>query len=170
MGKRNAFSATACRTLEADLVLFHYRDLAAAERVNVENHIKSCAGCRAYLKELAALLPLTAKTDEPAQEFWRDYNRELRDKLDAATARRAWWPNVTTIIQPRLLVGFAVAAVLVLTITFGKNIWSPKTVLQDDELIEALPVAENLEFFRAMDLLDNLELLEFMGSQSDNAV
>jgi hypothetical protein len=32
-------------------------------------------------------------------------------------------------------------------------------------MMEALPVAENLEFFKAMDVLDDLDLLESMGSQ-----
>lgn len=35
--------------------------------------------------------------------------------------------------------------------------------------MEALPVAENLEFFKAMDVLDDLDLLESMGSQSGAA-
>jgi len=34
--------------------------------------------------------------------------------------------------------------------------------------MEALPVAEHLEFFKSMDLLDNLDLLEIMGAP-DNA-
>jgi hypothetical protein len=32
-----------------------------------------------------------------------------------------------------------------------------------------LPVAENLDFFSAMDILDDLDLLEFIGSQGNNA-
>jgi hypothetical protein len=32
-----------------------------------------------------------------------------------------------------------------------------------------LPVAENLEFFRTMDVLDDLDLLESMGNQNSNA-
>jgi hypothetical protein len=33
--------------------------------------------------------------------------------------------------------------------------------------MEELPMAENLEFFKAMDVLDDLDLLEYMGSQGN---
>jgi hypothetical protein len=36
-------------------------------------------------------------------------------------------------------------------------------------MMEALPVAENLEFFRSMDVLDDLDLLEFIGNQGGAA-
>ena len=34
--------------------------------------------------------------------------------------------------------------------------------------MEVLPVAENLDFFKSMDVLDDLDLLEFLGNQSNN--
>jgi hypothetical protein len=51
----------------------------------------------------------------------------------------------------------------------GKTVWNTKSNPQDDEMAEALPVAENLDFFSAMDILDDLELLEWIGSQNSNA-
>ena len=36
-------------------------------------------------------------------------------------------------------------------------------------MIEALPVAENLEFFKTMDVLDDLDFLESMGSNQGDA-
>jgi hypothetical protein len=51
----------------------------------------------------------------------------------------------------------------------GKTVWNTKSNPQDDEMAEALPVAENLEFFGAMDILDDLELLELIGNQSNKA-
>jgi len=40
---------------------------------------------------------------------------------------------------------------------------------EDAAMLEILPVAENLEFFNAMDVLDDLDLLESMGNQSNAA-
>jgi hypothetical protein len=55
-------------------------------------------------------------------------------------------------------------------LTFGKGIWQSNDLPKDDAaMIEALPVAENLEFFKAMDVLDDLDLLESMGNQGDAA-
>ena len=162
---------SACETYEEDLVLLHYGDLSGAERQKLDSHLASCAGCASYLKELATLLPLTVKSDEPPQEFWQNYSRELRGKLDDVAAKKAWWQNFPTIFRPGYVPAFATAAIVVLALTFtlSKTVWDTKSNPQDDEMAEALPVAENLDFFSAMDILDDLELLEFIGSQSNNA-
>lgn len=164
-------AASACADLEADLVLLHYGDLDGAERARLQAHAANCAGCSGYLNELATLLPLTVKTDTPPQEFWMNYNRELRHKIDAAVEKKSWWQNFTAIFKPGYLPAFATAAVVVLalTFTFGGGLWSGKNGTPDDEMTEALPVAENLEFFRAMDVLDELDLLEVMGSPASDA-
>jgi len=171
MAKEHTTLTTACEIYEADLVLLHYGDLAGIERDRLSTHIAGCAGCAAYLMEIATLLPLTAKTDEPPQAFWMDYNRELRHKIDDAIEKKSWWQNLAALFRPRYLPAFATAAVVVLALTFtvGKSIWTGKNQIHEDEIAEALPVAENLDFFSAMDLLDDLELLEFIRNQGNNA-
>jgi hypothetical protein len=172
MANQSNSRSAPCKTLEEDLVLLHYGDLSGTERDTLQGHIYGCAGCAAYLKELGTLLPLTVKADEPPQTFWADYNRELRHKLDDAAAKQSWWQSLASFFQTRWLPALATAAVVVLALTFtlGKGFWPSKSDPQeeDDALIEALPVAENLEFFKAMDVLDDLDLLEFMGSQGNN--
>jgi hypothetical protein len=163
--------STPCKPLEQDLVLFHYGDLRGIELDTIQSHIKSCTGCRGYLTELGKLLPLTVEADEPPQTFWTDYNRELRHKLDDTAAKQSWWQSLASFFQPRWLPALATAGVVVLALTFtlGKGIWPTNSNPPENEaLIEALPVAENLEFFKAMDVLDDLDLLEFMGSQGNN--
>ena len=162
---------SACEAYEEDLVLLHYGDLSGAERQKLDSHLASCAGCAGYLKDLATLLPLTVKSDEPPQEFWQNYSRELRGKLDDVAATTAWWRILAAIFRPGYIPAFATAAVVVLALTFtlGKAVWNGKSNPEDDEMAEALPVAENLDFFSAMDILDDLDLLEFIGSQSNNA-
>jgi hypothetical protein len=163
--------ATPCQALEENLVLFHYGDLSGAERDRLAAHVASCAGCAGYLNELATLLPLTVKSDTPPEDFWLNYKRELRHKIDEATGRKSRWQRFAAFLQPRYLPAFATAAlvVLALTFTFGKNHWSAKNIVADDELAATLPVAENLEFFSAMDVLDDLDLLDLLGNQTNNA-
>jgi hypothetical protein len=169
MAQQKQPTVGACKSREEDLVLFHYGDLGGAERDILEKHVAECAGCAGYLKELAVLLPLTAKSDEPAPEFWTNYNRELRHKLDDAMERKHGWRRLIAMLQPRPLPALATATVVVLALgfTLGRGVWTTKDNAQDDELAEALPVAENLEFFSAMDVLDDLDLLDFMGSQGN---
>lgn len=162
---------SACEAYEEDLVLLHYGDLSGAERQKLDSHLASCAGCAGYLKALATLLPLTVKSDEPPQEFWQNYGRELRGKLDNVATTKAWWRNLAAFFRLGYTPAFATAAIVVLALTFtlGKAVWNGKSNPQDDEMAEALPVAENLDFFSTMDLLDDLDLLEFIGSQGNNA-
>jgi hypothetical protein len=162
---------SACEAYEEDLVLLHYGDLSGAERQKLDSHLASCALCAGYLKDLATLLPLTVRSDEPPQEFWQNYSRELRGKLDDVAATKAWWRNLAAIFRPGYIPAFAAAAVVVLALTFtlGKAVWNGRSNPQDDEMAEALPVAENLDFFSTMDILDDLDLLEFIGSQGNNA-
>jgi hypothetical protein len=168
MAVQNDPLSTPCKKFEEDLVLFHYGDLLGPEREALQSHVNGCAGCTGFLKQLGRLLPLTVRTDEPGQTFWNDYSREMRHKLDAAAEKRPWWQSVAIIFQPRVLSAAAGAAVVVvaLALTLGRGLWPTKDVQHDyAAMMEALPVAENLEFFKAMDVLDDLDLLESMGSQ-----
>jgi hypothetical protein len=55
-------------------------------------------------------------------------------------------------------------------LTVGKGFWGSKAVPQDDEaFMEILPAAENLEFFKTMDVLDAMDFLEDMGSGAKGA-
>jgi len=170
MAPQKQSPASACKAFEEDLVLCHYGDLEREARATLERHMAGCAGCAGYLEELATLLPLTLKADEPPTEFWTQYNRELRHKLDAAREQKLGWHRLTALFQLRFLPAFATATVVILALgfTLGRGLWTAKINPQDDELAEALPVAENLEFFRAMDVLDDMDLLDVMGSQGNN--
>jgi hypothetical protein len=170
---RNNPLSTPCSVFEEDLVLLHYGDLGGAEVENLMGHLGRCAGCAGYLAELAKLMPLTVKTEDPPQIFWSDYTRELRGKLDDAAGSFSWRRTLANFFQPRWLPAFAAAAVVALAITFtlGKGIWPTQSSVPEDEaILEALPLAENLEFFKAMDFLDDLELLEFLGSRGNSSV
>ena len=164
-------AATACTDLEADLILLHYGDLDGTERARLQSHVAQCADCSAYLNELSALMPLTVATDSPPQQFWMDYSRELRHKIDARVESKFSWQQVVALLKPGYLTALATAATLIIALTFtlGGGLWSSKSDLPDEELTEALPVAENLDFFRAMDVLDELDLLEVMGNSANDA-
>ncbi len=163
----------ACRHLEADLVLYYYGELSESARSNCEAHLKNCEACRASLAEMRSLLPVTAAHDEPAQAFWDDYSREMRQKLDSAAERNSWWRTIADYFRPIPIPALATAAVLLLalTVTFGKGLWRSSAPTPDDEsVMDVLPMAEQLDFFSDMELLDNLELLETLGGQgSGNA-
>jgi hypothetical protein len=163
----------ACDQFEQELILYYYSELGSAERGQVESHISGCESCRLYLKEMTSLLPMTVAADEPPQAFWDDYSREMRHKLATARENRTWWHNVALLFQPWRVPVFATTAVvaLALTLTLGKGLWRTTDAPQEDEaFMEALPMTENLEFFSDMEVLDTMDLLEYIGSQGNGAV
>ena len=166
MAQDNTSAAVACTQWEEDLVLHYYGELRGSERAAVEDHVRGCEPCRFYLKELESILPLTVKPDEPSQAFWDDYSREMRRKLTEVKERKSWWQSLASFFQPWVIPvsATAVVAILALTLTVGKGFWGSKEAPQDDEaFMEILPAAENLEFFKTMEVLDAMDFLEDMG-------
>ncbi|HTN70558.1 MAG TPA: zf-HC2 domain-containing protein, partial [Methylomirabilota bacterium] len=100
MAQSKSSRTTACENIEQDLVLYYYGELESAPRGQVEVHIKDCAPCRLYLQEMASILPLTVKADEPPQTFWDNYSREMREKLATARERQSWWRSLASFFQP----------------------------------------------------------------------
>jgi len=172
MMSQDKFSAVACRGFEEDLVLYYYGELAASERVRVADHVRGCWHCEAYLKEMESILPLAVKPDDPPQAFWDDYSRELRHKLTAARAGKSWWHGLISYLRPWTIPVYATAAVAVLaiTLTIGKGFWSSTEIPQEDEtFMEILPASENLDFFKTMEVLDAMDVLESMGAPAKGA-
>ncbi|HXV78700.1 MAG TPA: zf-HC2 domain-containing protein [Candidatus Binatia bacterium] len=174
MAQRDKSVAVACKQFEEDLVLYYYGELETNERAAVKEHVQACEPCRLHLKELESILPLTLKPDEPPQAFWDNYTQEMRRKLSVAReGKPGWWSSLESFLKPWAIPLSATAAValLALTLTFGKGFWGPKEVPQEDEaFMEILPAAENMEFFKTMDVLDAMDFLEYMGSPVNDSV
>lgn len=163
--------STVCNELEQDLVLFHYGDLSAEDRERLATHLRACPGCATYLKELATLLPLTMNTDEPGEEFWQNYSREMRHKLADLQEKKSWWQELQSALRPWTLPALAGTAVIALAVTLNTaNKTTTDVPVADPALMEVLPMAENLELFNNMDVLENIEVLEAMeGSVKEAA-
>lgn len=154
---------TACRDFEEDLVLYYYGDGSAAERSRVEGHIKACARCSRFLNDLRKLLPQIAKPKELPQSFWDNYYREVADKLSVQQERGSWWRSLFTPIQGWAVPAFSTAAVVVLGLglTFGNGQWNLLSQTKKDTIPQEILADEsNLEFFKSMDLVESLRLLE----------
>lgn len=168
----NQSAAPPCRQFEEDLVLYYYGELESNEHETVKDHVQGCDPCRLYLKELESILPLTLKPDEPPQAFWDNYSREMRRKLTAAREGKSWWQSLASFFQPWAIPVSATAAVavLALTLSLGKGFWAPREVPQEDKaFMEILPAAENLEFFKTMEVLDAMDFLENMGGPAKSS-
>lgn len=163
MAHRNYPLQRSCKEFEEDLVLYHYGECGPAEQGRIEKHLEDCGGCNRFLADLSRLLPLTVKPDEPPEPFWASYSGEMRAKLTAAEQRGAWREALVSLLPPWRVPALAAALVLILalTLTLSKRAWrAPDLSSEEEAMMEILPMAENLEFFRAMELLDSLDFLE----------
>jgi anti-sigma factor ChrR (cupin superfamily) len=164
--------STVCNEFEQDLVLYHYGDLSAEDRDQLATHLRVCPGCATYLEELAALLPLTVNTDQPGEQFWQNYSREMRHKLAELQEKKSWWQELQSALRPWTLPALAGTAVVALAITLNTaNKTTPinDVPAADPALMEVLPMAENLELFNNMDVLENIEVLEIMEGSANEA-
>jgi predicted anti-sigma-YlaC factor YlaD len=172
MATNETIPMTTCEHLEQDLVLYYYGELAAPDRGKITAHVQTCAACSLYLKQLEDLLPSTRQLDEPPQAFWDDYSRELRLKIAQIRDKQPWSQTLASLFRSWAIPAFAGVAVVILaiTLTLEKGFWSSRSSPPDDEAImEVLPLTENLEFFKTMEVLDALDVLEEMGSSAAGA-
>jgi len=138
--------SVACKEFEQDLVLYHYGELSRESRERVATHLPGCPACASYLKELAALLALTVNTDEPGEEFWQNYSRELRHKLAELQEQKSWWQELPAALRAWTLPALAGTAVIALAVTLNTfNQTTSDVPAVDPALMEVLPMAENLE-------------------------
>jgi anti-sigma factor RsiW len=158
---------SACKILEADLVLLHYGELNDPERQAVQSHLQECLHCRDSLEQMAKLMPLTVQRDDPPTSFWTDYSRELRHKVDKTLERRSWRAALASWLKPIPIAALSACAVglLALVFTVGKDYWSTPQAPEDDEVIVASP--QDMDLLQHLDVLDALDVLEDMNSIND---
>jgi len=161
--KKNSPLSGACKKYEEDLVLYYYGESSAADGHRVERHLSECLACRRFVDDLRGLLPQMAKSQELPQTFWDSYYRETVAKLSQRAERNDWWRNLLAPMKTWLVPAFGTAAVAVLALGLlfgrgslpsfvdGSSAYLPEEIIAD---------ANQLEFFRSLDMLESLGQLE----------
>jgi hypothetical protein len=96
----------------------------------------------------------------------------MHRKLEAVEQRVLWWQDFFSLARPWPVPALATASVLILalTLTFTKGLWrSQDSPPEGEALLEILPMAENLEFFKTMELLDAMDLIEAVGGPGNGS-
>lgn len=160
-----------CATHEADLVLYHYGETDVTARARIEDHLRACAVCRQSLDEMAKLMPLTVAQDQPPPEFWTDYSRELRHRIDIVTENTSVWSSLAAWLRPLPLTAFAACAVMLLAVTFtvGKKYWPKGDAPVDDDVVAIMSASQDLELLRDLEILDALDVLETISTDKRGA-
>jgi len=152
-----------CKNFEEDLVLYYYGENNGAERRRVEQHLSSCVSCQSFVNDLNRVLPPMAEQQKMPQTFWDNYYRETVAKLAVQNERKYWWRTWLTPVRGWMVPAFGTLAgtVLVVGLLFGKGDLS-SFVEQPSRNVpqEIIADSSQLEFFRAMDMLESLDKLE----------
>jgi len=148
-----------------NLILFFYGELDAAERLQVEGHLKGCASCRNELEQLRTFLEILPKNQlnispQEIVSFNEKVNRQLRRR-----PRRSFSP-----VMGWSLGAAAIAALLLLTMRppIPEQKLPPISAksLQMVSELDRMPETEmllNLELLQNLDLLQELEETEEPG-------
>ena len=138
---------------KTDLLLeYSGRGLESAEARNLEQHLKSCTGCRDFVAGQRAVWAALDEWEAPA--ISAEFNRRLYDRIETQVS---WWERVVRPLRPLLIRHvLPVSAAACLLITVGIVLERPRAVT---------PVAQNtpLEISQpelVVHALDDMEMLD----------
>jgi hypothetical protein len=111
-----------------------------------------------------------AQTETRPQAFWDNYYRETLAKLAEQQERKQWWRDLLRPVKMWAVPAFGTAAIAILAIglVIGKGKLSfvrdsaPPNIPQ-----EILVDADQLEFFKSLDMLESLSALEDQERKSN---
>jgi len=157
-----------CEHLNEKITSYIYGELDPAGCRKIEDHLKTCEGCRQEHRRLASILAKVRETRvtpelsaSDARLMAADIHRKLTDNRG-----RTWWRPYLDFMPPRFMPAAAMAAVLMITVAVigyvnqsRNNGLPPVSVNQNEELMlsdKDLEILDNLELLKEMDSIQKL--------------
>lgn len=134
---------------EQQLTLYHYNELERETRQQVENHLKSCANCRATLEQINSCLAAVPKGEQTIDSAGR---LRFTEQVMARTGSRR------RIGKPVWGGALAAAGTLALVLTL-MPIFQQQPVEMSNPALTELELLEQLELLQDLDILQDFELL-----------
>lgn len=164
---------SACKQFEEDLVLYYYGEGSPAERARVEKHVQGCGRCCGFLDDLARLLPRLVEAKELPEPFWDTYYKEVMEKVAAEQEKKRWWHTFFAPLRPWAVPAFGTAVIAVIAFALVIERGTPdfqRGRSSDDVPREVLVDSTQLEFFKSMDMLESLSVLEALDGTSNESL
>ncbi|HKW89647.1 MAG TPA: zf-HC2 domain-containing protein [Candidatus Acidoferrales bacterium] len=151
-----------CEKISGALIAYLDGHASAAERRDVEAHLKACAACRERAEEFRRLWQ--AMDEAPAIEPSLGFDARLRQRLAAEPQRKAWgW----LLPSPRLSLAVAMLAILSVWIAHRQPVVAP---VPDSEaqfrMIKDLGVLENYDVLKNFEPLSDLPAAQEIHDQA----
>jgi Putative zinc-finger len=140
---RNAeTSYAACPQYEAALEDQFEGELRGPEAVQLAEHLKTCAGCRAALEDAAAgarLLAIAEPSPDPGAGFSRIVMARIRQQLQTNEGKSIWRPVVS--VAWRFAASAAFALVMLVSFDLGRQSqWrSDQSIVAENRVPEIAP-------------------------------
>ena len=153
-----------CEHLKENLTLYTYGELDPVTGREVENHLKSCEGCRQEHRRLSTILAKVKQASAaPQLSPWeaRAMASDISRKLKAGP-RRTWWRQYLDLTPSRLIPAAVITAALIIAVAVIGYLNLSRTTG-----IPPVSMNQNEELMlsdKDMEILDNLELLKEMES------
>lgn len=157
-----------CEHLNEKVTSYIYGELDPDGCREIEDHLKTCEGCRQEHRRLTSILSKVRQTwvtpelsSSDASLMAADIRRKLTDNRV-----RPWWRHYLDFMPPRFMPAAAMAAVLMITVAVigyvnqsRNNGLPPVSVNQNEEFMlsdKNLEILDNLELLKEMDSLQKL--------------
>ena len=138
--------------------------VSASERTRIEEHLATCAACRAELADYRAVLERLATPGPPMPDVaWPRYRAELRQRLARRTSWRARWLRPIPIAVSAAVA--AAAAFLIVGLLPAARPAGDLAGMEYDalagriEMIDHYGVVEQLDLLEDLDVIRNLDRL-----------
>ena len=169
-----------CEHLKENLTLYTYGELDPVPSREVENHLKSCEGCRQEHRRLSTILAKVKETGAAPQLSpleARAMASDIRRKLKAGP-RRTWWQPYLDLTPSRLIPAAVMTAALIIAVAvigylnLSKTTGIPPVSMnQNEELMlsdKDLEILDNLELLKEMESIQKLSRLVDPNGKTDS--
>jgi hypothetical protein len=159
-----------CKATEPLLAEALFGELAADDRLRLEEHLAGCPTCAARLGAMRHALQVTASRvpGEPDEAFWTGYVDRLEARMEAErrpdfrqALLRSWervsahvWPQPTWVLN-----GLAAAALLLIGVFAGRFLLAPEPSSYPDEPVATSSPGDAAVALRASQYLDRSQVL-----------
>ncbi len=160
----------ACQGHQHTLWLDVYGELTPQQGRDWENHLKTCAPCRAERQRMRDLVSEMKQAAQPLQ-MTASETESLISRIVRKQSRRRWWfPNTDRPIE-RWIPGFATATVLLVALGILAYRWLlPSNGVQPLVLdpVQNQMIARDFEVIQNLDMLKDMDALQKLIKIVDN--
>ncbi|HUJ41876.1 MAG TPA: zf-HC2 domain-containing protein [Candidatus Acidoferrales bacterium] len=143
-----------CEQMESQFIGYLDGRVTVRERREVEEHLASCASCRARVEGVRGVWKVLEETPAPEPSAW--FDARLRQRIGEEPAPGLWTRMAGWLPQPRL----ALASVALVAVGF----WAAAVTRPQIQLRAANPAVmsedQNFQMIKNMQVLENYDVLK----------